>query len=111
MSYVIIEIYIAGKCPQVVHIAVDTEVVAVVSFLVQRYLTNTVDGIFDAVRFGKHTVVCSLHYHTAAPYTAEVGTLKGVQHTSGVCGSFAKFFPIGGTRLTVRDVVRAGKSC
>ena len=52
--------------------------------LVQRHLTHTVDGVVSVVHNLRHTVLGTLHHHTAAEHTAEVGTLDGVQQTASI---------------------------
>ena len=101
-----IERDVTGQGTEVVHDAVDTEIVAVhdvVSIriasgrihLVQRYLTDTVDGVVGVVYYLRHTVLSTLHHHTAAKDTAEVSTLDGIHDTSGIDGYDTIFLPNG----------------
>ena len=102
-----VECDIAGEVAEVVHDAVDTEVVAVQHIFlgrivaalclraVQGHLAHTVDGVVGVVGFLGHAVAGTLEHHTAAPDTHEVGTLHGVQQTSGIERAEAGFLPIG----------------
>ena len=62
--------------------------------LVQRNLTDTVDGIVVIIDHLGHTVLCTLQYHTATEDTREVGTLQRVQETSGIDGTYTILFPV-----------------
>ena len=87
---VVTEINVTGQCTQVVYDIVDAEVVTMVCaalrLLVQRNLAYTVDGIVGIVSLFGHAVLGTLHYHTAAEDTAEVGTLDTVHQTTSING-------------------------
>ena len=100
-----LKVYIAGQRTEIVHNAIDTEVVAMVVFcsfwiclsaflLVQRHLPHTVDGIFRVVDNLRHTVLCTLHHHTASKHTTEVCTLDCVHRSSGIDGTYTILLPI-----------------
>ena len=101
------ELHIAGEVAEVVHHAVDAKVVAMKLILigrvtavqrrgtVKRNLAHTVDGVVGVVGLLGHTVAGTLKHHTAAPNAHEVGTLEGVQQTTGIDGAEAGFYPIG----------------
>ena len=87
------EIDITGQGTKIVHDIIDTEVVAVIissriilieGLLIQRHLTDTVDSIVSVVYNLRNTVLCTLHHHTTAEHTAEVGTLDGIHRTTGI---------------------------
>ena len=73
--------------------------------LVQRHLTNTVDGVVGVINFLRHAVWGALHHHAAAEDTAEIGTLDGVHDTSGIDRNHAILLPIGRIRLTIGQFV------
>ena len=62
--------------------------------LVQRHLTYTVNGVFGVIHHLWHTVLSTLHHHAATEHTAEVGTLDGVQDTTGIDGADTVLKPI-----------------
>ena len=88
------EQHITGQGTKIVHITIDTEVVAVkgivtriasyTCFLVQRNLAHTVDGVVGIVHHFRHTVPGTLHHHTATKDTTEVSTLDGVHDTTSI---------------------------
>ena len=102
-THCFIEINITGQGTKVVHDIVDAEVVAVIISskivlieepLVQRHLTDTVDGIVGIVCNLRHTVLGALHHHTTTKHTAEVSTLDGVHRTAGIDWQHTILFPI-----------------
>ena len=68
-------------------------------FLVERHLTHTVDGVVGVIHNLRHTVLCSLHHHTATKDTAEVCTLNGVHQTTGIDRNDTVLFPIEFVRI------------
>ena len=52
--------------------------------LVERQLTHTVDGVVNGLAYFCHTVLGALQHHARTKHTAEVGTLDGVQQTTGI---------------------------
>ena len=94
--------YVTGQIAQIVHQTIDTKVVAMQgivasvwilitigrcsdrSLLVERQLTDTVDGIVDVFAHLSHTILGALQHHARAEHATEVGTLDGVQQTSGI---------------------------
>ena len=79
------EVHIAGQRTEIVHHAIDAEVVAVLlilvvvgissthrCLLVQRDLTHTVDGVVGIVHCLGHTVLGTHHHHTTTKDAAEV---------------------------------------
>ena len=102
-THCFLEIDITGQCTKVVHDIIDTEVVAVIissriilieGLLIQRHLTDTVDSIVSVVCYFRHTVLSTLHHHTTAEHTAEVGTLDGIHRTTGIDWQHTIFLPI-----------------
>ena len=97
VSIDITELHVAGQVAHVVHQAVDAEVVAVQvvvaivvkPFHIQRHFAHAVDGVFDVLAHVGHAVLGTLQHHAAAEDTAEVGTLDGVQQSSGIDGAEA----------------------
>ena len=110
-TYSIIEIQVAGQSTQIVHDAINTEVIAVGSklanitsggcLLVQRYLTHTVDSVVGSIFYLRHTVLGTLHHQTATEDTTEVGTLQRVQIATGIARYHTIFRPIGRIRLAI----------
>ena len=93
----VLEIDITRQGTKEVDDFVDAEVVAMLlvlsiasitgtygNLLVQRYLTYTVDGVVGVIHYLRHTVLSTLHHHTAAEDTTEVGTLDGVHRATGI---------------------------
>ena len=97
--------HVAGHVAQIVHQAVDAEVVAmllvgIVCFtgrrhhLHQRQLAHAVDGVACVVHDVGHAVAGSLQHHARAIDTDEVGTLQSVQQSAGIDGAHAVELPI-----------------
>ena len=61
--------------------------------LVQRDLTNTVDGVFGVIDDLGDTVAGTLHHHAAAEDAAEVGALDGVQDAARIHGDHTALLP------------------
>ena len=104
-TYASVEIHIAGQSTEIVHQAIDTEVVAMVVcgtlyttycifLLVERNLTHTVDGVSLIVNDFRHTVLGTLHHHATAEHTTEISTLDGVHRTTGIYGTYTVLLPI-----------------
>ena len=73
--------------------------------LVQRHLTNTVDGVLRLVVRINHTVLGTLEHHARTIDTAEVGTLDSVQQTTGIDRAETKFLPICFTFIGIRQMI------
>ena len=91
--------HIAGEVAQIVHHAVDAEIVAVYVSrrcrdLLKRQLTHTVDGKVSLVLHLSHTVTCSLKHHAASNHANEVGTLQSVEQSACVNRAYSGFFPV-----------------
>ena len=81
------EVHIGCYGTEQVNHVVDTEVVTldgVMLHLVERQLLYTVNGVIGVVNDIRHTVTGSAQNHSASEYAAEIGTLYGVHHTSGI---------------------------
>ena len=116
--------HVRGNGSQQVYHIVDTEVVTmdfrriVRRFaLVERYFFHTVDGILGIVHDIGYTVLCAIKHDTATEHTAEIGTLDGVQHTTGRERTFTVDIPFGLHALFYIEfvvgkefVVRAGRA-
>ena len=63
--------------------------------LVERYFFHTVDGVLGIVHDIGYTVLCAIKHDTATEHTAEIGTLDGVQHTTGRERTFTVDIPFG----------------
>ena len=104
VSALVTEVEVTGQCSKVVHHAVDTEIVAVEAtngirggdrhLFVERHLTHTIDRIFGVIHYLWHTVLGTLHHHTATEHATEVGTLDSIQDTTGIDGAHTILFPI-----------------
>ena len=62
--------------------------------LVERHLTDTVNGIVGMIHDFWYTVLSTLHHHTRTKHTAEVSTLDGVHRTTGIDGTYTVLLPI-----------------
>ena len=102
----VVHTYVAGQVAQIVHRAIDTEIIAV-SFvgivgltgrrvdLHQRELTYAVDGVAVVVEYRSHTVASALQHHTTSEHAHEVGALDSVQQTSGIDRTETVLIPVG----------------
>ena len=97
----IVELHIAGQITQVVHLAIDTEVVAVLavgiiprSALIERQFSHTVQGVTSIVHLLRHTVAGSLQHNTAAEDSCHITTLNRVQQTTSIEGTESHFIKI-----------------
>ena len=78
--------------------SIVTRFIGLAVHLVQRHLAHTVDGIVGIVGGLRHTVLSTLHHHTTAKDTTEVGTLDGVHDTTGIDGHHTILLPNDGVR-------------
>ncbi len=67
--------------------------------MVERHLTYTVDGVVGVIDNLWHTVLCSLHHHSATEYAAEVSTLEGVHQTTSIDRAYTILFPVSWVRI------------
>ena len=99
-------LHVAGQVAEVVHHAVDAEVIAVDGIfcigvagggwlLVQRQLAHAVDGVLGVVGLLGHTVKGTLQHQSATEDAHEVGPLDGVQQSAGPDGAEALLHPVG----------------
>ena len=113
-AFVTNKAHITGQVTQVVHYAVNTEIITMnlrvaircKTLLVQRQLTHTVDGIFRGISDISHTVLSTLKHQTTTKHTTEVGTLDGVQQTTGIDGAESILFPFCPFCLTLIRISR-----
>ena len=73
--------------------------------LIERHLTDTVDGVVGVVHNLWHTVLSTLHHHTTAEHTAEVGSLDGIHQTTRIDRQHTIFLPITSSRIGINRTV------
>ena len=111
------EMDIASQCSKIIYDIIDTKIVTMNSLLqiciiifacstlsqvcvndrallIERHLTHTIKGIVCVIDNLRHTVLSSLHHHTATKHTTEIGALYGVHDTSSIDGTYTILFPI-----------------
>ena len=74
--------------------------------LVERHLTDTVNGIVGMIHDFWYTVLSTLHHHTRTKHTAEVSTLDGVHRTTGIDGTNTVLLPIIMIRYSITITIK-----
>ena len=79
---------------------------------IQRHLADTIDGVVGIVHHLRHTVLSTLHHHTTAEDTAEVGTLDGVHQTTSIDRAYTVLYPVTPIIfISVDSAISIVKSC